>query len=186
MTRRQEIIATLLEWYEAVLNSWQGDWASEPFGFPRVNAILRHPSYVELERLLVVMREDEPVIYWNITQRYLYAPSKVVLRCSVCGPAPKKATPLAPHASRREAAQVRAEVESGLLHVRDEPLPPFGVDKFHTHGRKVSTLRPVRVRVPSLAIRPELVTAGIKWLDEHWRDDTEPFVPDFEAKRVAA
>jgi len=167
MTRRQEIIATLLEWYEAVLNSWQGDWASEPFGFPRVNAILRHPSYVELERLLVLMREDEPVIYWNIMQRYLYAPSKPVLRCSACGPAPEK-------------------VESALLHARDEPLPPFGVDKFHTHGRKVLTLRPVRVRVPSLAIRPELVTAGIEWLDEHWRDDTEPFVPDFEAKRVAA
>ena len=186
MTRRQEIIATLLEWYEAVLYSWQDGMGSGDYGYPMANPAWNHSSYRELERLLIVMREDEPIIYWNIMQRYLYAPSKVVLRCSVCGPAPKKATPLAPHASRREAAQVRAEVESGLLHARDEPLPPFGVDKFHTHGRKVLTLRPVRVRVPSLAIRPELVTAGIEWLDEHWRNDTEPFVPDFEAKRVAA
>jgi len=162
---RQEIIATLLEWYEAVLYSWQDGLGSGDYGFPMANLVWRHPSYRELERLLIVMREDEPIIYWNVMQRYLYAPSKPVLRCSACGPAPEK-------------------VESALLHARDEPLPPFGVDKFHTHGRKVLTLRPVRVRVPSLAIRPELVTAGIEWLDEHWSG--EPFVPDFEAKRVAA
>lgn len=161
MTRRQEIISTLLEWYEDVLNSWHDGRGNGDYGYPMCNAVYNHPSYRELERLLVELRSTDPAVYWNVAQRYLYAPTKVVLRCSSCGPKPDKP-------------------EAALLHPLDEPQPPFGVERFHRHGWNVVTLRPQKVRAPSLAIDPRLVAAGISWLDEHWVG--EPFVPDFEAK----
>lgn len=171
MTRRQEIIHTLLEWYEDVLNSWQDGLASEAFGYPTVNAILRHPSYRELERLLPMLRAEEPVTYWNVMQRYLYAPTKVVYRCASCGP--------------RQDSPTYA-----ILHPNDQPQPHWGdrddgPTMMHRHGRKVVTLRPCRVRAPSLAIRPELVSRGIVWIDDHFA--VEPFIPDFDSpKRTAA
>jgi hypothetical protein len=165
LTRRQEIIATLLEWYQDVLESWQDGTASDSFGFPRVNAILRHPSYQELERLLPMLRAEEPEVYWNVTQRYVYAPTKCVLRCVNCGPSPNA-------------------IAYGLLHPRDELQRPDGQIRFHQHGRKIIQLRPVRVRNPSKAIRPELIERGIVWIDDHFA--IEPFVPDFEGKPVAA
>lgn len=164
MTPRREIIATLLEWYQDVLNPWTTGGSGEG-GFPMMNPILNHPSYRELERLLPELRDSEPATYWNLAQRYIYAPTKPVLRCSSCGPHPESA-------------------EYGILHPRDEHQRPNGDIRFHQHGRKVVTLRPVRVRVPSLAIRTELVDRGIVWLDHHWAG--EPFIPDFEAKVVAA
>lgn len=158
---RLEVIGTLLEWYEAVLNSWHDVRAAGDHGYPRVCPVLNHPSYRELERLLPMLRDHDPVVYWDVAQRYLYAPSKVVLRCSSCGPKPD-------HPSY------------GLLHPKDEVM---GADRWHNHGRTVVQLRPARVRVPSKAIEPKHLTVGIAWLEENWRG--EPFVPDFEARSVA-
>lgn len=180
MTHRQTVIATLLEWYEAVLNSWQDGTASDPFGTQRVNKILLHPSYRELERLLPELRSAEPVTYWNLAQRYWLAPSKQVLRCPRCGPAPE------PPKEDRDRADKMLEYATvyALLHHRDVALPAFGVDVDHKHGRDLVALRPVRVRVPSQAIRPELVERAIGWLDEHWQG--EPFIPDFDKRQKVA
>lgn len=161
MTRRQEIIATLLEWYRDVLESWNDGNGAGDYGFPRLCPVYNHPSYRELDRLLDAMRSQAPELYWNITQRYLYAPTKVVLRCARCGPKPER-------------------TEAALLHVKDTHQPAGNEEVHHKHGGTLVKLNPVRVRVPSQAIRPELITAGIEWLDAQWRG--EPFVPDFEAR----
>lgn len=163
MSKRQEIIATLLEWYEAVRDSWNDGSGAGDYGLPMLCAVYNHPSYRELDRLLSELRSAEPVIYWNIVQRYLYAPTKVVLRCPKCGPKPER-------------------IEAALLHPRDT-LPPPGGDVVLCKRHRGLTMVPTRVRVPSLAIRPELLIRGIEWLDQNWRG--EPFVPDFEAKRAA-
>lgn len=160
MTRRQEIIATLLEWYEDVLNSWADGTAVDPHGYPRENQIIRHPSYRELERLLGEMRIAEPVIYWDMVQRYLYAPQRVVYRCPRCGPKPES-------------------LAAGLPHPKDLPPPPYGKDVDHKHGGKLWALRPTRIRM-CWAIRAENLVRGIEWLDHNWQG--EPFVPDFEAR----
>lgn len=159
MTHRQEIIATLLEWYEAVRESWNDGLGAGDYGLPMLCPVYNHPSYRELDRLLDEMRSAEPVIYWNIAQRYVYAPTKVVLRCPRCGPKPER-------------------IEASLLHPRDALQATE--DLHHKHGGTLVKLNPVRVRVPSQAIRPELISAGIEWLDERWMG--EPFVPDFEAR----
>lgn len=160
MTKRQEIIATLLEWYESVLCNWADGTSSDPFGTARENKIIRHPSYVELERLLPLLRSAKPEVYWDIVQRYLYAPQKIVYRCPRCGPNPHS-------------------LAAGLPHHKDTPQPPFGEDIDHKHSGKLYSLRPTRVR-DNWAISAANLEAGIAWLDENWVG--EPFVPDFEAR----
>lgn len=159
MTRRQEIIATLLEWYEAVRDSWNDGTGAGDYGLPMLCPVYNHPSYRELDRLLSELRPAEPILYWNITQRYLYAPTKVVLRCPKCGPKPER-------------------FEAALLHARDHMQMPDEV--HHKHGGTLVKLNPVRVRVPSFAISPTKLAEGIEWLDSRWVG--EPFIPDFEAR----
>lgn len=160
MTRRQEIIVELLENYQHVVESWK-DWlASGDHGFPMLNPVYNHPSYKELDRQLVALREAEPVIYWDVAQRFLYGDMRVVYRCPRCGPKPES-------------------LAAGLPHHKDHPQPPFGVDIDHKHSGKLFPLRPTRVR-NCHALRVENLEAGIAWLDDHWQG--EPFVPDFEAR----
>lgn len=159
MTRRQEIIATLLEWYEAVRESWNDGAGSGDYGLPMLCPVYNHPSYRELDRVLHEMRHAEPVLYRVITQRYLYAPTKVVLRCPKCGPKPER-------------------IEAAALHPKDTPQAPGGEDIHHKHAGTLIKLNPVRVRV--MQVKPELLVKGIEWLDANWQG--EPFVPDFEAR----
>lgn len=160
MTRRQEIIVQLLEAYQDVVESWKDGLGSGDFGFPMLNPVYNHPSYKELDRQLVALRDAEPAIYWDIAQRYLYGDMRVVYRCPRCGPKPES-------------------FASGLPHPKDLPQPPHGVDVDHKHGGKLWALRPTKIRC-SWAIRAENLEKGVLWLDEHWQG--EPFVPDFEAR----
>ena len=170
MNQREEIVSTLLEWYEDVLNSWNDGLGAGDYRYPRLCPAYNHPSYKELDRLLDVMRSEIPVTYWNISQRYLYAPSKVVMRCPRCGPSPNR-------------------IEASLIHPRDVPRPS-GNEKLICSGRRRENrlhgpelMRPVKVRIPSRAVRPDEIRSGISWLAENFA--IEPTIPNFEARHAA-
>lgn len=168
MTSRRETIATLLEWYEDLLHGWEqpGRGAN---GYFQLNACLRHPSYRELERQLVDMRSREPVVYWNVCQRYLYAPKVQILRCPAC--------------TRQPKGRLEAMIVEGLRNAKDEPQGSSQAAKrYHKHGHKSVALAPAHVR-SNFAVRPNLVLQGIVDMDTHWSWKGEIQVPDFEHPR---
>lgn len=57
------------------------------------------------------------------------------------------------------------------------PSAKIGNVHRHANGR-TSKLVPKTVRMVSKSVSPKLVARSIDWLDENWRTDREPFLPD--------
>lgn len=151
MTRRDRIVV-LLENYLDVLNGLQDRAFRGDDFLPRMCRAWSHPSYRELERLRVVMRDSEPIVYWHIAETYFRADYRRVSVCPKCG--------------------------------RIAPAALIG--EFCKHGKPyakaVTRIAAIQKRT-SAAVRPELVTAGVGWLDDNWRG--EPFIPDDLLARAA-
>jgi hypothetical protein len=139
--RKKAIILTLLEWWKDVTESWNDGAGAGDFGQPMLNPALNHPSYRELERLRIIMRVEEPVLYWNLRERYLVSVTRNADVCPVCHKAGIEATEGLPH---------RHKLEGRL--------------------RKVEPVRAV-VTVVSKAVRPELVDLAVGWLADNFRGE---------------
>jgi hypothetical protein len=74
----------LLENYIDVVNGLQERPLGGVDGWPQVCAAWRHPSYRELERLRIQMRDAEPFTYWHIAESFFRATFKRVAYCPRC------------------------------------------------------------------------------------------------------
>ena len=80
---RHERIIVLLENYIDV-ESGMRDRRGDGEHIPLMCAAWNHPSYVELDRLLGIMRSERSHIYWHLSMTYFYAPQRRVLQCPRC------------------------------------------------------------------------------------------------------
>lgn len=155
MTAREERVKVLLEWYKDAVETMQRSGDEAYGGAPGSVCLLmgdlwHHPSYRELERALKVFRSAEPILWWNVRERYVTNTSRTVLACPRC----------------------EALVEVAAKHFDGNGA----VTLRHKHdGDQVFFVRKA-VPVLSQAIRPEMVGAGVQWLSREMRGDV--FVPD--------
>ena len=105
------------------------------------------PAYRELERLLPLLAEAEPNLYWNVAERYWRARTRRVLRCPRC----------------MRFEPITASNSNG--HVR-----------MHTHGSRHVILRPAIVPFLDERVTPKQIERGVAWLASNWQG-VEPMLP---------
>ena len=85
LTPRERIVRTLLEWYQDALEGWRTNGAhGERGNMPLAGRTWNHPSYQELERSRMRMRDAEPELYWHIAERFIRPSTQIALRCPRC------------------------------------------------------------------------------------------------------
>jgi hypothetical protein len=158
LTKREEVIRTLLEWYIDVLEGdSMGGVGSYDLGVKLLSRAYNHPSYRELERCLRALRDEDNKTYWHVRETY-QASRRTVLACPKCG----------------DVCEIAGKWFDTNGNVR----------KRHKHGDVVFF---VRKTVPSVnaAVRPDVVLDGVRWIAKRFHG--EPFVPDeLLAKEKAA
>lgn len=171
LTAREETIHTLLTWYTAALEGWQeaGRGAGD-LGAKMMSRAWNSPSYQELYRCLIRLRDEENRLYWHIRERFMSG-NRTVLACPYVD------------GRGRECGQT---TEVAAKHFSDrEDGRHVTLKHKHDGGSVFFVLR----SVPSVsaAVRPEMVLAGIRWLGREfgrtgrgYADEDysmEPFVP---------
>lgn len=160
LTAREERIRVLLDWYKDALETMDRSGDLSYGGAPGSVCLLmsdmwRHPSYVELERVLREFRSAKPYLWWHVRERFITNTPRTVLRCPypACGEV------------KEVAAKHFVNREDGTRHVTLN----------HRHAGSnvffVLALEPVL----SKAIDDGLVDDGIRWVAAAFRG--EPFVP---------
>ena len=154
LTAREERVKVLLEWYKDALETMQRSGDEAYGGAPGSVCLLmgdlwHHPSYRDLERTLKEFRSAEPILWWNVRERYITNTSRTVLACPRC----------------------ETHVEVAAKHFNGNG----DVTLKHKHDEQVFFVRKV-VPVLSKAINNDLVRAGIQWISREMRGDV--FVPD--------
>jgi hypothetical protein len=161
LTDREQKIETLLAWWTDVLEGWQeGGRGQDEFGIKMMGRAWNHPSYRELHRCLVALRDEENRTYWHVRERY-QAARRTVLVCPKCD------------AIENVAARHFKYTEDGRH-----------VTLKHKHGDPVFF---VLKSVPSVnaAVREDVVEDGVRWIAARFQG--EPFIPDeLLAKEKAA
>lgn len=84
MTRRERI-TFLLENYMEVEQGLQEPKSGPGDFIPQMCRAYRHPSYVELRRVLLILQSTEPVIWWDLAETYFRFQERRVAWCSHCG-----------------------------------------------------------------------------------------------------
>lgn len=85
LTPRERILRTLLECYVDVVEGWRTEGAGDGgMRAPLAVSAWNHPSYRELERTRIRMRDEQPELYWHLAERYVRPESRVALRCPRC------------------------------------------------------------------------------------------------------
>lgn len=83
MTRHERIVF-LLENYMDVENGLQEPRSGEGDFVPQMCRAYRHPSYVELRRLMLILQSSEPVLWWNLAEQYFRYQERRVTICPRC------------------------------------------------------------------------------------------------------
>jgi hypothetical protein len=158
LTPREERIELLLTWYVDVVEGWrEGGFGSDEFGIKMMGRCWNHPSYRELHRCLIALRDEENGTYWHVRERF-QAPRRTVLACPKCGDA--------------------CEIAGKWFDERGN------VSRKHTHGDVVFWVRKT-VPAVSAAVRDDVVLRGVRWIADRFAG--EPFIPDeLLAKEKAA
>lgn len=120
-------------------------------------AAWNHPSYVQLRRLLPLMRDTREFDYWHVAERFIRCSSRRVLKCPRC------------HAT--EVASSAGFDDEGLS------------SRYHKHGRDGVLMVPFALKEWSRAVDPVVVKRGVHWLANRWHG--EPFLPDELLARAA-
>jgi hypothetical protein len=158
LTPREERIRTLLDWWVDVLEGWQElGRGADGLGVKMMSRAWNSPSYKELHRCLILMRDENNRVYWHVRENY-QAPRRTVLACPKCGDA--------------------CEIAGKWFDKNGN------VTRRHKHGDIVFF---VRKTVPTVnaAVRDDVVLDGVRWIASRFRG--EPFVPDeLLAKEKAA
>jgi hypothetical protein len=156
LTPREERVRTLLEWYKDAVETMQRSGDESYGGAPGSVCLLmgdlwHHPSYRELDRTLRRFQAAEPVLWWNVRERFITNTARTVLACPRCPDAIVEIA--AKHFDGNGAVTLR-----------------------HKHdGDQIFFVRKT-VPVLSKAIRGDAVEAGIRWVAAGMRGDV--FVPD--------
>jgi hypothetical protein len=149
LTPREERIQLLLEWWTDVLEGWQeGGRGGDELGVRMMGRAWNHPSYRELERCLIALRDEENATYWHVREQY-QAHRRMVLQCPRC----------------------LAVSEVAAKHFDDHG----NVRLRHKHDGPVFFVRKAML-VVNHAVRPDVVLAGVRWIGREFR--LEPFIPD--------
>lgn len=74
----------LLENYVDVEASGLRDVRGDGEHLPLMSRCWNHPSYRELDRLLVALRDEHRHLYWHLAQTYFYSPQRRVRQCPRC------------------------------------------------------------------------------------------------------
>jgi hypothetical protein len=80
---RRERIILLLDNYVDVVNGLR-DRLGNGEHIPLMCRAFNHPSYRELERLRILMRDTEGGMYWHLTRTYFNGEKRRVLQCPRC------------------------------------------------------------------------------------------------------
>lgn len=123
LSPREAIVRTLLEWYQDALEGWRevGTGDGEGMGVELMGVAWHHPSYQELERARLEMRDALPRTYWHLAERYIRPVTQVALRCPNCHavgdwPRPGHKQPTHRHGGLRvEFARASVLVVSGAV-----------------------------------------------------------------------
>lgn len=148
MTRRERIERLLYHYLDVENGLQDRNFRGDDF-LPRMSRAWNHPSYKELRRLIRVMQDTEPFIYWHLAETYFRYREVRIAECPKCG----------------------RQYAPGLAW--DEDKDEGG---FCKHGGGSVRLRPQTVRRISQAVRPFERELAIAWLDRHFVG--EPFIPD--------
>jgi hypothetical protein len=146
-SRREEIIGELLNWYVDVLNGVRDGIAADAISLPLMCRAYNSPACRQLERLLPLLAETEPNLYWNVAERYWRARIRRVLRCPRC----------------TKFETFTASNSNGHVHV-------------HKHGSKSFVLTPAIVPLLDERVTPDRIERGIAWLADNWQG-VEPMLP---------
>lgn len=149
LTAREQKIELLLTWYMDVLEGWQEmGRGADGMGVKLMGRAWNHPTYQELQRCLIRLRDEENATYWHVRETF-QAARRTVLACPRCFAVSEVA---AKHFDANGAVKIR-----------------------HKHPDVVFF---VRKTVPAVnaAVRPEVVRDGIRWIASAFAG--EPFVPD--------
>lgn len=153
LSGRESKILTLLSLYVDVEYGWQeGGKGAGEFGKEMLCRMYKHPSFVELRRVLPALRDERNAVYWHVREAF-QAPSRSVLMCPRC-----KATE--PIASKH------------FKYTHDGRH----VTLKHKHGGESVFFVLDSVPAVSAAVRPEVVLDGVRWISVRFRG--EPFIPD--------
>lgn len=84
-----EIIVAMLEFYMELCGPGDMGAGSD---YPDSRPLQYHPlwlqgSFFELARCLLLMRDEEKHLYWNVAERYLRATTRITMGCPGCGKA---------------------------------------------------------------------------------------------------
>jgi len=145
MTKRDRIVL-LLEQYVAVQPGLVDTYGGEG-GALHTAGCWKHHSYVELERVVGVLREADRELYWHLAETYFRATEKRVAYCPRC-----RGTD---HATM--IGRPCAHGQKGRRHVASDNRIP-----------KV-------VRVVSSRVQARLVGRAVDWLEYLWQGD--PVIP---------
>lgn len=148
MTREDRIERLLYFYVDVEVGLQDRAYRSDDF-LPRMSRAWNHPSYKELRRLIRLMQDTEPFLYWHISETFFRYQEVRVAECPKCG---------------RQYAPTLGWDED-----KDE-------GGFCKHGSGAVRLRPKTIRKISKAVRPFERELGIAWLERHFQG--EPFIPD--------
>ena len=146
-SHRQEIIGELLRWYIAVLNGVRDGVGDDPTHLTLMGRAWNSTAYREIERLLPLLAEAEPNLYWNVAERYWRAWTRRVLRCPRC-------MTFEPFTASNSNGHIRT----------------------HKHGGKNIALTPAIVPLLDKRVEPKRIERGIAWLADNWQG-VEPMLP---------
>ena len=154
LTAREETIQTLLSWWVDVLDGWtENGRGNADLGVKMMSRAYNHPSYRELERCLIALRDEENATYWHLRETY-QSPRRTVLACPRCG----------------------AVEEIAAKHFVYKQRGGRDVKLKHKHGGEAVFFALKSIPHISAAVNPDIVTAGVRWIAARFRG--EPFIPD--------
>ncbi len=153
LSPKEDKIEQLLSWYVDVLEGWQElGRGADGFGLKMMSRAWNTRTYQELNRCLLALRDEDCRTYWHVRERWLTGGWRTVLACPSCG-----------------------AVENVAAKHFVEGLKGRHVVLKHKHAGESVFFVLRSVPHVSAAVRPEVVTAGVRWLADRFVG--EPFIP---------
>lgn len=148
MTRKERIEVLLHNYVDVEIGLQDRNFRGDDF-LPRMSRAWNHPSYRELRRVVKIMQDTEPRLFWPLAETFFRYQEVRIAECPKC--------------HRRYNPSLAWDEEKGE-------------GGFCKHGGGAVKLRPSVVRKISQAVRPEELDKALDWLEAAFVG--EPFIPD--------